>query len=73
MLLTWPPIATRDTDSAMRTGLSSLFRTVISKSRFRAGRPPTGEVPLRTDGHAFTCTGLSDDEKHALEAYLLAH
>lgn len=36
-------------------------------------RPPVGEEPLRSDGHDFTCTGLSDDEKHALEAYLLAH
>jgi len=36
-------------------------------------RPPTGTEPMRSDGHAFTCDGLSDDDKHALEAYLLAH
>ena len=36
-------------------------------------RPPVGDVPMRTDGHEFTCTGLTDTEKHALEAYLLAH
>lgn len=36
-------------------------------------RPPVGQEPLRSDGHDFTCTGLSEDEKHALEAYLLAH
>ena len=37
------------------------------------GRPPVGAEPDRTDGHAFTCDGLTDDEKHALIAYLLAH
>lgn len=37
------------------------------------GRPPTGTEPLRTDGHDFTCNGLTDDEKRALVAYLLAH
>ncbi len=37
------------------------------------GRPAVGVEPLRTDGHDFTCTGLSDDDKHALIAYLLAH
>ncbi len=36
-------------------------------------RPPTGSEPLRTDGHAFTCDGLGDDEKRALIAYLRAH
>ncbi len=36
-------------------------------------RPPAGTEPMRTDGHAMTCDGLTDDEKHALEAYLLAH
>jgi hypothetical protein len=36
-------------------------------------RPPVGQEPLRTDGHDFTCSNLTDDEKHALEAYLLAH
>ena len=36
-------------------------------------RPPVGVTPMRSDGHAFTCDGLSVDEKHALEAYLLAH
>lgn len=36
-------------------------------------RPPVGTEPMRTDGHAMTCDGLTDDEKHALEAYLLAH
>jgi hypothetical protein len=37
------------------------------------GRPPLGVEPLRTDGHAFTCDGLTDDEKRSLIAYLLAH
>jgi hypothetical protein len=37
------------------------------------GRPPVGVEPLRTDGHDFTCTGLTDDEKVALIGYLLAH
>ncbi|MGO9715105.1 MAG: hypothetical protein ACLQBL_40030 [Polyangiaceae bacterium] len=37
------------------------------------GRPPTGVEPLRTDGHDFTCNGLTDTEKTALIAYLLAH
>ena len=36
-------------------------------------RPAVGAEPMRSDGHAMTCDGLTDDEKHALEAYLLAH
>jgi len=36
-------------------------------------RPPTGTEPMRSDGHAFTCDGLSDADKRALEAYVLAH
>ena len=36
-------------------------------------RPAVGAEPMRSDGHAMTCDGLSDAEKHALEAYLLAH
>ena len=36
-------------------------------------RPPTGTEPMRSDGHSFTCDGLSDADKHALEAYVLAH
>jgi len=38
-----------------------------------SGRPPVGVAPERTDGHMFTCDGLSDDEKQALIAYMLAH
>jgi len=37
------------------------------------GRPAAGVEPLRTDGHAFTCDALTDSEKNALIAYLLAH
>ena len=38
-----------------------------------AGRPAAGVEPLRTDGHAFTCDGLTEDDKSALVAYLLSH
>lgn len=37
------------------------------------GRPPVGSEPMRTDGHAYTCDGLTEDQKRALMAYLLAH
>lgn len=36
-------------------------------------RPAVGEAPLRTDGHSFTCDGLTTDEKKSLMAYVLAH
>jgi hypothetical protein len=39
----------------------------------RSDRGQVGTTPLRTDGHTFTCDGLTDDEKQALEAYLLTH
>ncbi len=38
-----------------------------------ADRPPVGSEPLRSDGHAFTCDGLSVEDRRALEAYVLAH
>ncbi len=37
------------------------------------GRGPTGVEPARTDGHAYTCDGLTDDDKQALLAYVRAH
>lgn len=38
-----------------------------------AGRPPSGSEPLETVGHDFTCDNLTDGDKQALMAYLLAH
>ena len=36
-------------------------------------RPAAGTEPLETGGHAFTCDGLSTEEKQALLAYVRAH
>jgi hypothetical protein len=48
--------------------LSTLDQVFCRSDRGSAGTPPLG-----TGGHAFTCDNLTDADKQALEAYLLAH